>query len=162
MKLTCLVAGLLMCVSAPASALCIYAGKDNVKTTIEQEFSDSQWVVRAHVEAADYHWSDAGESWTVYHLRVVTTFKGLLSKRLSLFTFRDSGGFYLDAAGAGAGPDFDHDYLLFLSPMTYRKSDPAASRSAVWINYNCGQSKEWSELGRGDQERLQRLGKSKR
>ena len=56
---------------ASAKAVCTYHGKMYAKTTLAQEFADSQWVVRVRVVAADDHWSDEEDSWTIYHLQVV-------------------------------------------------------------------------------------------
>ena len=117
---------------------------DNAKTTIAQEFTDSRWVVRAHVVSVDYHWSDEDESWALYRLKIVKSYKGQLRTRFTFFTERNSGGFYMD--GDGGGPDLDRDYLLFLTPRPFPRSDPPAAKGALWINYNCGQSKVWSEV----------------
>lgn len=76
---------------SPADALCIYHGVDNARTTLEQEFEDSRWVVRAHPISADYHWANVGENWTLYSLRVVHRFKGNLPQRFRFYTKRDSG-----------------------------------------------------------------------
>lgn len=130
--------------AAPAHALCIYHGVDNAKTSVAQEFRDAQWVVRAHVVSADYHWSDEDESWTRYRLKVVQSFKGNLRQRFTFFTMRNSGGFYMD--GEGGTPDLDGDYLLFLTPRPWPRTDPPAAKGAFWVNYNCGQSKPWSQV----------------
>jgi len=129
---------------SPASALCIYGGVDNAKTTVAQELRDSKWVVRARIVSADYHWSDEGESWTLYRLRVVETYKGRIQPRFAVFTERNSGGFYMD--GDGGVPDLDRDYLLFLVPDPWPKNRPPAAKGALSINYSCGQSKPWSEV----------------
>ena len=138
----------------PANALCIYRGVDNARTTLNQEFRDSRWVVRARVVSADYHWSDEGESWTLYRLKVVQSFKGDLSNRFTFFTERNSGGFYMD--GDGAVPNMDGDYLLFLTRFP-RSTDPPATRGALWVNYNCGQSKPWAEVSSDDLRKLRKL-----
>lgn len=138
----------------PANALCIYHGVDNAKTSLEQEFRDSRWVVRAHVMSADYHWSDEGESWTLYRLKVVQSFKGKLPNRFTFFTERNSGGFYMD--GNDATPDLDGDYLLFLTRFP-RSTDPPAARGALWVDYNCGQSKPWAKVSKGELRRLRLL-----
>ncbi len=85
---------------SPSYGFCMYKDQLYAKTTLSQEFADSRWVVRAKVLAADDHWSDEEESWTIYRLEVLTTFKGAPPPRISLFTYRDSGGFYLDQGGA--------------------------------------------------------------
>ncbi|WP_428332023.1 hypothetical protein [Novosphingobium sp.] len=141
-KLVC--AGLLLMWSIPASALCIYHGVDNAKTSIVREFHDAKWVVRAHVISADYHWSDEDASWTLYHLKVVKSYKGKLRTRFAFFTERNSGGFYMDYAGGA--PDLDRDYLLFLVSDGWSKADRPFAKDALWINYNCGQSKVWNEV----------------
>lgn len=138
----------------PANALCTYRGMDNAKTTPEQEFRDSRWVVRAQVVSADYHWSNEGESWTLYRLKVVQSYKGNLPNRFTFFTERNSGGFYMDRDGAV--PDMDGDYLLFLTRFP-RTTDPPAARGALWVNYNCGQSKPWAEVSNDDLRKLRSL-----
>lgn len=148
------IAALTIVAASPADALCIYRGVDNAKTTLEQEFHDSRWVVRAHVTSADYHWSDEDESWTLYRLKVVKSFKGKLRKRFTFFTERNSGGFYMD--GKDATPDMDGDYLLFLTRFP-RSSDPPAAHGALWVNYNCGQSKPWAQVSKDEVKRLLRL-----
>ncbi len=140
---------------SPAGALCIYRGVDNARTTLEQEFRDSRWVVRARVISGDYHWSDEDESWTLYRLEVVQSYKGRLPRRFVFFTHRNSGGFYMD--GEGAVPNLGGEYLLFLVPDPRRRSNPPAARQAVWVNYNCGQSKAWTEVSPATRRRLQAL-----
>src|SRR3954453_12459418 len=106
-----LIAAVALIVGGPANALCSYHSVHDARTTLEQEFRDSRWVVRAHVTSADYHWSDEDESWTLYRLKVVHSFKGKLPNRFTFFSERNSGGFYMD--GNDATPDMDGDYLLF-------------------------------------------------
>ncbi|MBD3730883.1 MAG: hypothetical protein IE933_14380 [Sphingomonadales bacterium] len=154
-----LISAIAILVATPADALCIYHGVDNAKTTLEQEFRDSRWVVRAHVVSADYHWSDEDESWTLYHLKVVQTFKGKLPGRFAFFTERNSGGFYMD--GDNAAPDLDGDYLLFLTSLP-RNTDPPAARGALWVNYNCGQSKPWAQVSKDELRRLNQLSSRQR
>lgn len=139
----------------PAKALCIYNGVENARTTVAQEFKDARWVVRAHVISADYHWSDEGDAWTTYRLKVVETYKGHLPARFTFFTSRDSGGFYMDKTGAD--PDFDQDYLLFLVPYPYNRANPHVAKGALWVNYACGQSKGWSQVTAADKTELMRL-----
>ncbi|MDG5493741.1 hypothetical protein [Niveispirillum sp. BGYR6] len=128
----------------PAHAFCLYHGVFSAKTTIAQEFADSKWVVRARVIAADYHWSDEDDSWTLYKLETVESFKGKLPAKFTFFTYRDSGGFYMDAEGGT--PDLAGEYLLFLIPRPWPKTDPSAAKNALWVNYNCGQSKAWPKV----------------
>jgi hypothetical protein len=148
-----LIAAITLLAASQADALCIYHGVDNAKTTLEQEFRDSRWVVRAHVISADYHWSDEGESWTLYRLKVVQSFKGKLPNRFTFFTERNSGGFYMD--GNDATPELG-DYLLFLTRFA-RNTDPPAARGALWANYNCGQSKRWAQVSKDELKRLRLL-----
>lgn len=130
--------------SSPAHALCIYRGVDNAKTSVEQEFRDSEWVVRAHVVSADYHWSNDGDSWTLYRLAVTQQFKRNLPEKVTVFTQRHSGGFYMD--GQGVVPDLDSEYLLFLVPHHWSRTDPPAAKGALRVNYSCGQSRTWSQV----------------
>lgn len=155
-----LASGLVAYWASPARALCTYHGVDNVKTTLVQEFRDSRWVVRAHVVSADYHWSDEDESWVRYRLRVVENFKGRLPQRFAFFTQRNSGGFYMD--GKDAAPDMDGDYLLFLVRLPRRSTDPTAARDALWVNYNCGQSRPWAEVKPAEAKQLRVLSRSRR
>ena len=98
MKIAGTVVAAITILSAPptACALCSYRGQDNAKTTVSQEFGDAKWVVKAKVLSASDHWSDADDSWTLYDLEVTHAFKGKPAKRLHFFTFRDSGGLYMD------------------------------------------------------------------
>ncbi|WP_448662800.1 hypothetical protein ACG3SL_19485 [Sphingomonas sp. CJ20] len=150
---------LVMAWSFPASALCTYDGVDDAKTTIAEEFRDSRWVVRAHVVSVDYHWSDEDESWAIYRLKIVKSYKGKLSARFTFFTYRNSGGFYMDSDGGG--PDLERDYLLFLTPHTFPKVLPPSAKGALWVNYNCGQSKVWSEVTAGEAEELAALSRQR-
>lgn len=147
--------GLVAVSTAPAHALCNYHGVDNAETSVGQELRDAQWVVRARVVSADYHWSDEDESWTLYRLKVVQRFKGSLPQRFTFFTERNSGGFYVD--GEGAAPDLDGDYLLFLTPRAWPRTDPSAAKGALWVNYNCGQSKAWSRVTQKEVAQLRAL-----
>jgi len=138
--------------ATPAHALCIYDGKMYAKTSLAQEFRDAKWVVKAKVEAGDYHWANYGPSWTIYTVRVLTRFKGPQVATFRLFTYRDSGGFYLDKGG---DPDLDVDYLLFLDPAT--QTLPHSVTNVVQVNYACGQSKRWSDLTPADRGAIVRL-----
>ena len=124
--------------------------KDHLRSRVSQ----LSWVIRARVTSADDHWADEGESWTLYHLKVVHGFKGKLLKSFTFFTERNSGGFYMD--GNDANPDLGGDYLLFLVPLPHSTVPPAA-RGALWVNYNCGQSKPWSEASNAEIRRLRSL-----
>jgi hypothetical protein len=138
-----LIAGLTAVLPSPARAICYYNGKFSATTTIEQEFRDARWVVRARVLSAHYHWS-VGAGWTSYRLRVVRGYKGRMPATFIFFTTRDSGGFYMDK-GMGT-PDRSQDYLLFLVPYPRNSDHPAESRGAYWVNYNCGKSQPWPQL----------------
>ena len=135
----------------PAQAFCEYRGKLYAKTTVAREFRDSKWVVKAKLEAADYHWANSGESWTVYTVRVLTRYKGSPARFMRVFTYRDSGGFYLDK---GTSPDLDTDYLLFLVPPTQEL--PRGINRVAQVNYSCGQSRPWSEVPLADRQALER------
>ena len=152
-------ASLLFTGSVPASALCIYHGVDNAKTGVAREFRDSKYVVRAHVVSADYHWSDEDDPWTLYRLKVVKSYKGKMRTRFTFFTERNSGGFYMD--GAGGAPDLDRDYLLFLVSEGWSKAGRPFAKDALWVNYNCGQSKVWNEVTAHDAAELAALSRGR-
>lgn len=154
MKAAFTIVAVSVALAAPARALCRYNGIDGAQTRVEDELRGSQLVVRAWVESADYHWSGIGPSWTVYRLRVVEAFKGKPPNDLKLFTYRDSGGFYLDSDGTI--PDLDNDYVLFLVPVDQGKATPEAARDTFRINYSCGQSKRWSEVSAAARNALDR------
>jgi len=147
MKTTGLIAAL-AALFAPhtAHALCIYKGEDNAKTTIDREFKDSRWVVKAKVLAAEDHTSAAGELWTMYRIEVQHAFKGHPATPLRFFTYRNSGGFYMDRAWVPlpAGHDLGGEYLLFLNPVRVYAGFPSAARGAVFVNYSCGVSGPWA------------------
>lgn len=157
-----IVAGLALLTNCPANALCIYKEQLDVKTTLSQEFSDSKWVVRAKVIAADSHWSDylgGYDPWTLYRLQVLGSFKGEPPATIDFFTYRDSGGFYLDK---GTKADIGGEYLLFLNPASQDQDVPAAARSATEVNYNCGQSRAWADVQNADREELSKLSQRSR
>ena len=138
----------MLAVSQPAHALCSYKGELYAKTTLEQEYADAPWVVRARVlSASDWHGAEDGG--TLYRLEVIQSFKGALSRTFSFSTERNSGGFYLDR---GAKPDSGGEYLLFLTDIPPNSAVPAPVRGALVINYSCGQSRPWGEIS--EQERL--------
>lgn len=147
-----LLALLAIALSAPAAnAFCMYHGKMYAKTTVAQEFADSRWVVRIKVIAADDHWSDEDDSWTLYHLQVLTTFKGKPPARIDMFTYRDSGGFFLDKDMSN---DLGGEYLLFLDPLSHQDSAPALARNATEVNYECGQSNAWDAISNSERREL--------
>ena len=119
-------------------------------------------MVRVRVTAANTHWSDylgAEEPWTTYHLRVLTSFKGDLPASIEFFTYRDSGGFYLDK---GVNADLGGEHLLFLNPASQDLDVPAAARSAIEVNYSCGQSREWAKVSHADRNKLAEMSQRKR
>ncbi len=156
----CLVATVILGIAAtPATALCIYNGVDNAKTTLSQEFHDSSWVVQARVVSVKDHWSESGDSWTIYNLEVLHAYKSHPPRLLKFFTTRDSGGFYMDKAWVAlpAGHDIGGKYLLFLNLWPDRKDLPPETKGAVFVNYNCGVSGPWADVSPADRERLATL-----
>lgn len=139
-----------------AKALCVYRGDLYARTTSDQEFADARWVVKARVLSA-INGGGTGdvEPWTLYRLEILTTFKGALPERFTLFTERNSGGFYLDRAGGR--PDVGADYLLFLNPLDRSAGAPEAARGAVKVNYSCGRSRPWAEVGAAEIQLLETL-----
>ena len=133
--------------AARADALCIYGGVDNVQTTIRQEYADAQWVVRTRVISAT-DGEDEGEPWTLYRLQVLHVYKGQPPQRISFFTMRNSGGFYMDRPWVPLplGHDIGGEYLLFLNPIPPHRGRPTAARGAAFVNYNCGQSQVWGAV----------------
>lgn len=164
MKGVSIVTAMAVCSASPAAhALCSYNGVDNAKTTIAQEFGDSRWVVRAKVLAASDHFSDEEDSWTLYRIEVLRVYKGHPPKHLLFFTFRNSGGFYMDRAWVRlpAGHDIGGEYLLFLNPWPHRNDLPAQAKNAVFVNYSCGLSAQWAKVTLTDRERLADLGRGR-
>lgn len=139
-----------------ARALCIHNGELYAKTTMTQEFAESRWVVRARVASqTDGQVANDGMPWTIYHLEVLETFKGTPPSRVKNFTWRNSGGFYLEPESGRQSPP--GEYLLFLVPAPITDESPREALGSVVVNYSCGQSKAWSELGGGDIAELHRL-----
>lgn len=138
--------------ASPAAALCVYKGELYATTTVAQEFADARWVVRARVLSAQSDLSGEVAPWTVYRLEVVQAFKGAPARELTMFTWRDSGGFYMDRGAAG--PDIGGEYLLFLNPLQADPDQPQAARGATAANYSCGRSGLWREVSRAEQMRL--------
>ena len=135
----------------PAAAFCSYKGELYAQTTLDQEYRDAPFVVRARVLAAS-DWQGVEERGTVYQLEVIHDFKGSLPHTFSLSTERNSGGFYLDR---GTKPDIGGEYLLFLTEGASSTATPGAK--ALAINYSCGQSRRWDEVSRQDRTRLAEL-----
>ena len=143
-----------------AQALCMYEGELYATTTVAQEYADSRWVVRARVTAQTDSWADAGPEydeapWTTYRIEVVEVFKGDAPREMTVFTWRNSGGFYLEPAGGPFDPYLD--YLLFLNPTDMHSDSPAEARGTARVNYSCGQSKRWYEVPARDRSVLYAL-----
>ena len=159
MSPTFLLVAVLLGQGEPSSpqALCIYKGELYATTTIAQEYADSRWVVRARVTAQTDSWTDAGPEydeapWTTYRIEVVEVFKGDAPREMTVFTERNSGGFYLEPSGSRFDPDLD--YLLFLNPTDVLTSYPPEARGTVQVNYSCGQSRPWHDVPASDRSAL--------
>jgi len=147
-------AGLSMASLSTAQAHCEYRGELNAHTTLAQEFENARQVVRVRVLSSKSSWPDNGrdEPSSLYEVEVLEALKGALTRRLTLFTFRNSSGFYMDR---GSAPDIGGEYLLFLDPASAWM--PAAARGAAIVHYSCGQSRRWDEVDSAAREELQRL-----
>lgn len=146
----------LSALGSSAQALCVYKGELDAQTTVRQEFGDSQWVVKAKVLSVTDHVIEGEEPWTEYQLEVQHAYKGDPPRRLRFFTFRNSGGFYLDR---GQEHDVAGEYLLFLNPTPSFPHHPAAARGTVSVNYSCGVSGPWSGVSAPSSMELLRLGR---
>lgn len=144
----------LAALGSSAHALCIYKGELYAQTTVSQEFQDSRWVVRAKVLAATNHFIEGEEPWTEYRLEVQHAYKGDPPRSVRFFTFRNSGGFYLDR---GQEHDVGGEYLLFLNPTARFPHVPAAASGMVSVNYSCGVSGPWTSLTAESRAELVRL-----
>ncbi|PZR30424.1 hypothetical protein [Caulobacter segnis] len=151
-------------IAAPgAQAFCAYKGVLDAKTSVAQEFSDAQLVVRARVLSASDHLSDEDESWTEYRLEVLRAYKGRPPASLRFFTFRNSGGFYLDLPGLAlpAAHDIGGEYLLFLNPAedpdAVAEGWPVAAKGSYVVNYSCGVSAPWREVSPASRKQLLKL-----
>ena len=132
-----------------AQALCMYEGELYATTTVAQEYADSRWVVRARVTAQTDSWADAGPEydeapWTTYRIEGVEVFKGDAPRVMTVFTERNSGGFYLEPPYERFDPSVE--YLLFLNPTNVRTDHPPEARGTARVNYNCGQSRPWLDV----------------
>jgi hypothetical protein len=145
-----MIAALALAPFSQAQALCIYKGELTAKTTLAQEYADSHWVVRAKLVDAENHYpaedsNDPDASpWVLYTVQIEETFKGNPTPTLTLFSQRNSGGFYLERPWTGAHPG--DEFLLFLNPMGQDNSVPAGATGSTIVNYSCGQSKTWGEV----------------
>jgi hypothetical protein len=137
-------------VASPASAFCSHDGELYAKTTLEQEYREARWVVRARVLSAT-DWENRDERGTLYRLEVVDSFKGEPPEQLLFSTERNTGGFYLDTAEGD--PDLGGEYLLFLVPNPALSAVPPAGE-ALWVNYACGQSGAWRTVPQAKRNRL--------
>jgi len=144
----------LSALGSSAQALCIYKGELYAETSVSQEFEDSRWVVKAKVLSATDHFIEGEEPWTEYQLEVQNAFKGAPPQRLRFFTFRNSGGFYLDR---GREHDLGGEYLLFLNPTASLPTIPAAASGTVSVNYSCGVSGLWRRVTSEARTELLRL-----
>lgn len=143
------VVALALIIPSSVHAACIYKGELDARTTIAREFTDSPWVVRGRVVSAIDNWTDGSldddeEPWTLYRVRIVERFKGDPPVEVNVFTFRDSGGFYMDRAWEGT--DIGGEYLLFLTPTSGLPWRPEVARGGTVVNYSCGQSRPWAEV----------------
>ena len=129
--------------ATPAAAFCMYRGELYAKTTLEQEFADSRYVVRAKVLSGVNVFSDEEDSWVMYELAALEVFKGAPPTTFRLFSYRNSGGFYLDGEH---GPDVGGEYLLFLQRMEPGRTLPDQAKGALDVNYGCGWSRLWKEI----------------
>lgn len=150
--------GLLLSLSILSAPACVYGGTLDAETTIRQERADAAWAGRVRLLRASNTWPDdaddwEGEPWTLYRVQVIETFKGEAVAELPVFTWRNSGGFYMDRPGGGH--DIGGEYLLFLNP-----GDPAAlppeARDAMVVNYSCGRSGLWRDVSEADRRLLAR------
>lgn len=144
----------LAAVPSSVDALCVYKGAPYARPALGQEFRDSLWVVRARLLSATDHFDEGDAPWTEYQLEVLESYKGGPPRRLRFFTFRDSGGFYLDR---GPAPDLGGEYLLFLNPTPDGPEIPGAARGAVSVNYSCGLSGPWEAVPHDIRAELRRL-----
>ena len=84
------------------------------------------------------------------------SYKGRLGSHFNFFTYRNSGGFYMDRP-RGRGADIGGDYLLFLNPASHPAALPRWARDSLWVNYACGHSKPWREVTRAEVQLVERL-----
>lgn len=151
--------GLGSAVPTAAHAVCFYKGELYYKTTLAEEYEDARWVVRARMVEETNSWdkvegpvSEPEEApWTLYRIEVLETFKGDAPQTMTVFTLRDSGGFYLEPAPGGTNVG---EFLLYLVPTESRSDLPSQAAGSAWVNYSCGQSRPWSEVSQDDREAL--------
>jgi hypothetical protein len=141
-------------IGAPALAVCVYNGELYAKTTFNQEYQDSKWVVRATV-VGQSRGDDDELPWVAYKLKISSSFKGNPPEAMMFYTERNSGAFYLEPPYDESA--IDEDYLLFLNPNEPDPDGPAESKGSVFVNYSCGQSKLWSEVTANEKSALEHL-----
>lgn len=146
MKSSLLAAFALLASAAPAHALCVYHGELYGQSTLQGELAESPLVVKATVTDDRWiqPWGENGEVGSLYTLRVEQTFKGVAAPTITVFTERNSGGFYLDTG---------ETHLLFLTP-SHRPIWRPHVADAYRVNYNCGQSRPWAEVPAADRAQL--------
>lgn len=108
---------------------------------VARAYRHSTWVVRARLAAADDHWADAGQSWSLIHTQILRAYKGRPPSRLDILTHGDDAGPWLDR---GSISDLGQDYLLFLRP-----APPGSPMEGVaMVSDGCGASRPWSRVSR--------------
>ncbi len=136
--------------STPAGAFCMYKDVLYAKTTLREEFRDAPLVVRGRVLSNRYIDDDAKDiAGIVSRFRVDEVFKGQAPGVVTVYTERSSGAYYLDDA---------KEYLLFLGPLSkssWAKNYPRPGAQVV--NYSCGQSRPWTQVGPRAQALLRAL-----
>ncbi len=142
-----------------ATALCSYNKVLYAKTTVEQEYRDSKWVAQVRVVSAKDNFTDRQDGpWSLYRLQVLKVFKGMPPNPVPFLTYRNSGGFYFEGAGAGAShADIGRIYLVFLNPALPFSGQPKIERGTAFVNYACGQSKRWIDVTKPEKQSLERL-----
>jgi len=134
------------------SVLCIYGGELFAKTTLEQEFRDSQLVVKGEVVSSED--IDHPYPGVFYRIKITQIFKGNPAATLVDYSPRDSSGFYLKTRT---------EFLLFLNPIDRADSviylGPWAPNfpGTMMVNYSCGQSRPWAKVPEADRKRLNAL-----
>jgi hypothetical protein len=147
-----------MLLPGSASALCRGA-------SVQPEYREAEWVVRARVVSAINRyddnpgaayrrlWGDGGPV-VRYVLRVQDSYKGRPPREIVFFQERNSGAFYMDR---GMKPDIGGSYLLFLNRIPAYPGKPGMARDAMQVRHSCGQSKAWPEVRAKDLAALTRL-----
>lgn len=150
-----LIALTILPLATSTQALCSYKDVLYAKTTVEEEFHDSKWVAKIKVQSALNSPEDQDAPWVLYHLKVLTSFKGTPAHVVKFYTERNSGAFYFDRPWAGA--NIGGEYLVFLNPNPPGRENPSVATGTVFVNYACGQSKPWKEVSAAELKTLKRL-----